>query len=180
METTTMTRKDFIISMAASLKGFCRVLTVTQPTMRKTNNPYYGRVTNITERLGNLGTNYENAVNNQREREELPESFSAEAMWKGAGEHVNKNIVRHKDSGENYLVFYPRSNHNGLPVNAEQRWLVDGVPATQEQIEEIKSFMPNRTSSGKQGTEKIVPWRVFNIWNVIEIAVDGKVIRLVD
>lgn len=179
METTTISRNDFI-QLAANLNGFCRVLTTTEPTMRKKGNPYDGRVTNITERLGNLGTNYENAVNSQREREGIAATFSAESMWKGAGEHVNKGIVRHKGTGENYLVFYPKSDTNGNPMNSDQRWLVDGVAATEEQIAEIKSFMPNRTSSGKQGTEKPVPWRVFNLWNVLEVAVAGKVYRLVD
>lgn len=179
METTTISRKDFI-SLAASLHGFCRVLTTTKPQMRKTNNPYHGRVDNITERLGNLGTDYENAVNNQREREGITATFSAESMWKGAGEHVNKGIVRHKGTGENYLVFYPKSDMNGHPMNSDQRWLVDGIPATEAQIAEIKSFMPSRTDSGKQGTEKPVPWRVFNLWNVLEVAVGGKVYRLID
>jgi hypothetical protein len=49
--------------------GFFHAVTVTVPAMRKTGNPFYGKVWKVTDLHGQAGFHYINSVNNQLERE---------------------------------------------------------------------------------------------------------------
>ena len=54
-------------------------------------------------------------------------------------------------------------------------WYVDGRPATNEEIDYIKSFLPKK-SSNRQGLERenVVQVRVVKIENVVAITTDGE------
>jgi hypothetical protein len=154
------------------------ITTRTVPKMRKTNNPYFGRVERVASRSGMFAANYQEAVNRQRVREGQPANdageivpFVAEAMWKGKGEHVAPSIVRHTTSGEEYFAFYPtRTDEDGNPIANKDQWLLDGVPVEDEAIlNDIKSFCQDQGDNEKQGTDKRISWRVFKMQSVREI-----------
>lgn len=178
-----------LIQMLETFTGasFVTVVTKTSPAMNKksrddgTPNPYLGRIARMAERHGMLGANYENAVNNQRERESVAregtdrediepvQEFRAEGMWNGKGEHVNgsKCLLRHVDSRKLYMIFYPASGSV-----KEDVWTCDGEEIS---VELLKAYLPPvRTDSGRQGTEKLVPWRVVGIENVVQVLLRGE------
>lgn len=179
-----------LVQMLGTFTGasFVTVVTKTAPDMNKKHretkepNPYLGKISRMAERFGHLGVNYENAVNNQREREAVaregtelddgtpvPE-FRAEGMWNGKGEHVDgsKCLLRHVDTRKLYMVFYPAKSSV-----KEDVWTCDGVEIS---VELLKAYLPPvRTDSGRQGTEKIVPWRVVAIENVVQLKLGGEV-----
>ena len=49
--------------------GFFHAVTVTVPAMRKTGNPFHGKVWKVTDLHGQAGFHYINSVNNQLQRE---------------------------------------------------------------------------------------------------------------
>lgn len=171
---------DQLREIVVERKGatFVEIVTNTEPKMRKTGNPYYGRVRRIARRNGMLGTSYENDVNNQRHRENQPlddegqvEPFVAEALWKGKGQHVGPNLARHTETGEEYLVFFPaRRDAQGNPIADEDQWLIDGNPVPKETIE---PYLVAGNSEKQQVTRKI-PWRTIGLSNVRQIKIDGN------
>ncbi len=178
-----MTKRITMTELAALLEGFtgasfCTVETATAPDMlakhrvTKEANPFIGRVTRTAERSGMLGASYERAVNNRRDTEGHSEEFRAESMWKGVGEHVSKALIRHKGTGKLYMVFYPSHNAEGSVTVRESEWFVDGSPLS---AEELAPYLPaRREGSGRQETERAVPWRVIALENVRALNVGGK------
>lgn len=157
------------------------IVTQTQPKMRKTNNPFFGRVTRIASRSGMLNASYENAVNRQRAREDHPEAgeFNAAALWNGKGEHVSPAIVRHTGSGEEYLVFYPtRTTEDGKPIANQDLWLLDGQPVDGETLAAIMTFVQAPGESRKQETDKQISWRTVKLENVKQVTMGGELLEV--
>lgn len=118
---------------------FVSITTETVPKMRKTDNPYFGRVTRRAVRSGMFAASYESCVNRQRMREagenEVVEHFNAGQLWNGKGEHVAPAIVRHTEKNELYFAFYPtRTTAEGHPIANEDIWTLDGEPVNDPAI----------------------------------------------
>lgn len=159
--------------------SFVTLVTVTSPTMNKKHretkvpNPFLGKqVLRTANRHGILGASYENAVNNQRVRELHPRAgeFKAESLWNGAGEHLegSRNLVRHKDTGKLYIVFYPHREGSVM----EDTWTVDGNEISQDVL--TPYLPPVSDGSKRQETEKAVAWRTIALDNVVQITVHGE------
>lgn len=179
-----------LVEMLSTFTGasYVNVITKTSPEMVKKNretkepNPYLGRIARMAERYGMLGASYERVINNERARDAIaregtdlddgtpvPE-FHAEAMWNGKGEHVNgsKCLLRHKDTGRLYMIFYPARKESVK----EDVWTCDGEEIS---VELLKPYLPPvRTDSGRQGTEHLVGWRVVAIENVVQLLLKGE------
>jgi hypothetical protein len=173
--------KDKLVEMLLNYQGasFITLVTATTPKMNlrhretKAPNPFLGkRVLRTANRHGILGASYEQAVNNQRVREEHPQGgeFKAESLWNGAGEHVegSRNLVRHKTSGKIYVVFYPHREGSVM----EDTWTVDGTEISQDAL--VPYLPPVSDGSKRQETERAVAWRTIAIDNVIQITVHGE------
>lgn len=169
-----------LVSVISNANGFCTIITRTIPRMKGgKSNPYANRVWNRTERCGMFGVSYENAVRNQRAREghEDPSGFHVEALWKGAGKHVNRNVIENAKTGKLYVVMYP-VRANGMPVNRNTEWFIDDRPATQQEIAEIKQYLYQPSSVAKQETEETVAWRTFCLENVEAINCEGQTFEI--
>jgi len=169
-----------LVEILSQRKGatFISLVSETAPKMRKTANPYYGRVTRLAERSGMVGVCYESAVNRQREREGHDEYFTAESMWGGKGERINSCFCRHKETGKIYLVFYPtKVDNNGKPIASQDRWSVDGRECDPETYKEIKRFLPEH-SAPKQELTKEIPWRVFGLETIRQLKIDGQIYEI--
>ena len=167
-----------LVAAVSNASGFCTVTTRTAPRLKGgKSNPYAGRVWNRTERCGMFGVSYQNAVQNQREREghDEPSSFHAESLWKGAGKRVNQNIVENVRTGKLYMVMYP-VRANGMPANRSTEWFVDDRPATDQEVAEIKQYMyqPSFNPAAKQETEEAVAWRTICLENVEVVHCEGN------
>lgn len=147
--------------------------TETEPRMRKTNNPYFGRVRKVT-RMTNvaIGYGYENSVNARLEREGKDADFQAE---KPNGKHwiCYPNILA-SDKDESQLYLRTTMRKNTIPKSV---YTLDGQVVTDPTtLAEIKSFIYSSakpTNQGlNEGDEVIV--RDYKLENVISITQGAK------
>jgi hypothetical protein len=155
MEKIIMTREQFVEYLTKEVEGsqFVGVTTRTQVEMRKgrskaNKNPFYGRVEMIKTRSLFFGwLDYETTINNRLVREGGESLFKTQSMsgrvWKFYGK------VEQNKYNENrlYIRFYTPLNN---PFTCE--YLLDGIPATQEQIDEFSCWIvePKEDYSNKQ------------------------------
>lgn len=194
METTTpntMTMAELAAFLTAFTgASFVSVETITEPKMLKKHretgvgNPYLGRVKHYAVRLGMIGAYYENAVQNQRVREEHPAAmagvaFRAEALWNGAGEHVDGSacLARHRATGKLYLVLYPRQNTEGMVQVRSSEWRCDGQPIDRTEL--LSYLPPVHEGTERQETERPIAWRTVALENIISITVRGVTYNIV-
>ena len=118
--------------------------TATVPTMRKTNNPYVGRVTKITKSVNvAFGRDYAEKVNKELAERGLQADFKAA---KASGKVRYDDFFDVSDDGSK---FYLRVMFNANS-KSEVSYLVDGRLATAAEVGEIKAFMPSSAPSAKQ------------------------------
>ena len=118
------------------------IITETIPAMRKTNNPFVGRVTKVTHYIdGVLGVDYQNTVNRHLAKNGLEANYQSEAP-KGK-KHYNAFFYQSlNDENVFYLKIgiYPNTITNSM-------YFVDGQPATPAQIEQIKTFLQPKSNN---------------------------------
>ena len=166
--------REFVTSLTKGVFGIV-IIAKTEPRMRKTNNPYFGRVQKVT-RLANVavGYNYENVVNNRLEQEGKGQlHFTAQKpngkSWvKG---YENLFLVADKDGTTEYLRTTMRRNTKGTSM-----YLVDGRTATDAEVAEIKTFIQSSAKPTNQGLddgdEVIV--RDYKVENIVSIQLGEK------
>lgn len=139
------------------------------PAMRKTANPFFGRVTKVSRVNGMIGWNYENSVNNQRKREGDDTEFEAHPRkW---GERVaGTPFVVHK--GNTYLEIKVERVLGTV-------YLLDDRPVTTEQMESIRKFLPKTREPSRQGVAKTVILRDYNLDNIRAVRKAGQDYRTV-
>lgn len=99
--------------------------------MNKKNNALYGRVTR-DHRFVVQVAGPESYTQRLNEKGETPAGRSPWYKW------VKPGIVQHKDTGELYVAAVPTSHTPTL------NYLVDGRPATKEEVTTISRFTPNK------------------------------------
>lgn len=154
------------------------LLTCTEPNLRKTNNPYFGRVQKYSRVNGVVGFNYERAVNSQRQREADPQTVEeAEAVptfhalprkW---GQRIwGTALVEHKDN------LYVEIK---VERKIEHFYVVDGKLADDKQFAEIESFLQKKLPNVRQEVEREVELRDYKLENVRAVRVAGKQFNVV-
>lgn len=165
-----------ILAVLNTIKNgtFVGVHSLTEPKMRKTNNPFNGHlVQKMTIQTLQFGYSYENAVNNRIDGS--GETFVAEPLKWGEWLIPNK-VITHK--GKLYARFYKVDNNTEPNVV----YLIDGVIATEEQEETIKSFLVSSSPSARQSevgltTHQVKP-RDFAFDSIIGLAVNGEMYNI--
>lgn len=128
------------------------VSTITTPKMNKGGrmgvapNPLYNRVEKHTIYTNvRLGVSYENVIKAKMERAgENPENWQSQAS--SVGEYYNEYLLKsRKDDNQFYLKI-------GLFINTkiESTYFVDGIPATDEQMNIINAYTPEKSAPTKQ------------------------------
>ena len=152
----------------ASRKGtqFITIVAVTDPRMRKRDNPYIGRVQKRSTVNGAIGWIYQNSVNRERAREDLQPDF--EAFPRKWGERISGTpFVEHK--GSTYLEMKVER-----VISTE--YLLDGEPVDRSVIEE---WLPKHKSEGaRQEVERPVILRDYNLPNITSITYGGTTITV--
>lgn len=148
---------------------FATIVAKVEQKMLKRGNPL--RESKIEKRVSyklSLNCVYQNAVNNQREREGLEKDFVASSNWhEPVFDGVNGSIVRHKTNDKRYL--------KGIVKSADVLdYFVDGERATPEQIEIIKQFRQVSAPPQNQGVEESIIVRTIAIENIEEVATNGE------
>jgi len=125
-------------------------------------NPYRDAI-KVVQYAGMIGASYENAVNNQLDREDKEQDFFAqEHAWMVRAE---RNLGRKKnDDGTRYLPF---------KVQAVQstKWMLDGVDVT-EQVQAYRKPVKASPATQDELDTKVV-WRTPSLDSIIYIRMLG-------
>ena len=130
---------------------------VTEPTLNKDGKVKFGSVTKIANIGCMIGYNYENSVNNQRERENELRDFMAQPLWKGAGQRISTALATHKEKGSFYLTYKKQSTFKSFHFDSALNFIPVAL---------LKPFFPKSDPSKYQGVEKPVYHREISIDNV--------------
>lgn len=127
------------------------LVTATIPTMNKRGNPFIGRVIKLTY-TANVAEkcDYETMVNSRLSKEGKLADFISKApsgrIWVKGKENILLEGVKNPDQKYLRVLWY---KHTTTSVC----YLVDGRKATPEEVEELKKFMPQK-STPNQGLEE--------------------------
>lgn len=147
--------------------SFVGVESVTTPKMRKTGNPFNGRlVQKVTNQVLQFGYSYENAV----VRRSGDKEFTAEPLAWGEWLIPNK-VITHKD--KLYVRLYKVDNEKCV---SNTMYLIDGIIATEEEEAIIKQFLIAPSDSRRQAevglTEHQVQPRNFAFDSIVGLSVN--------
>lgn len=139
----------------------------TDAKLKKTGNLFAMPVIKVSEVNGMIGYDYENSVNNQKEREGQEREFQvAKRSW---GERIHPCVVTHK--GQFYItVKIQRVLSSPLYIDFSGKEL--------ESIE-VKPFLPAKSKS-RQGVENEVIHREYKVESIRNIRWKGKVIQIIN
>ena len=170
----TITTSSILPTLLSINNGsFVGVHSLTEPKMRKTGNPLVGhKVQKLTVQTLQFGYSYQNAVNNRIDGDK---TFTAEPLKWGEWLVPNK-VITHK--GKLYARFYKVDNGTAPSV----MYLIDGVVATEEQEQVIKTYLVAPAPSARQAevglTEHQVKPRDFAFDSIIGLAVNGEMYNI--
>lgn len=160
------------ISKNENKGAFVGIVTLTEPTMRKTNNPFFGRVQKVCRQVCQIDYDYESAVNRRLKGEGKEPIFNAKSLQWGEWVIPNK-VISHK--GESYIRVYTTDN------KVDVLYLLDGRVASAEETREILSFCPQKKESARQSevglTEHQVQPRTYKVGSIISLSINGAKIE---
>ena len=160
MKTETITATGLISQLRAT-KGseFATVTIVTEPSMRKTGNPFIG-VKKVSTINAVIGFDYDSCVNKQRTREELEADFLAQPRkW---GERKDTKTVEH--NGQTYVSLLSQKC-------LETVFIKDGKEVCEA---DIKPYLTVSAQPMTQGTDKAIVYRDVKVDNITRIRFRGK------
>lgn len=160
-----MNVSDIILTVTESTpdcKQF-KFKTCTYPKLTKKNRttkePTNFTVEIHSEFTASLGVNYENEVNNILEAEGKPRDFEAQ---KPTGKHYVNGTNWLMESDNTPGKFYVALSRF---ANRTTKYMIDGVEATPEQIENLKTnYLPK-----SNGPKPIVEWKTYSIESITSI-----------
>lgn len=172
----------------AGQNRICTITTLTPVKMvqkhreTKQPNPFMVNgesiIDHLQERLVNFGADYQNAVNrvwannpNMVDEQGNVPYFVAASLWQGRGERVNNYMARHKETGEEYLVYLQAIRGDRNISLRQEQWL-NRFNGRQVALDDISPYMVSSSPSKKQrleeGNTEIRP-RTIHIENVLSI-----------
>lgn len=143
---------------------FISVHVETEVDMNKTDNPFYG-ATKENRVAGQIGFDYENAVNNQLGREDKPLEFTAQShKWAIPMENGCKNLVQNKDRSKTYLRIKVTSS-------AEPTYKFNGQEIPKETIQPY--LKPHKKPNTQENDKEIIV-RMYCLTNILGMKILGN------
>ena len=175
----TMTRGDLVNAMQTR-KGafFATIVAETDPRLLKTGNPYVG-TTKISRVNGLLNWIYENAVNNQRVRENQPLDNAGEVEHFTALPRKWGVRVKRTDGTVTPLVEYNGKHYLEVKVQKSLGYEYRHNGATIDPAK-VEPFLPKRQEGARQEVDSPVILRDYALENIQQITIDGIVYELTD
>lgn len=170
--------KEQIIFKAINDGGsatFATIIANVEQKMLKTGNPLRNEVvTKLVNYKFMLNAVYQNAVNNKRIKEGKQADFKAQSNWhEKVYDSINGAIVCNKNKPENKYL-------SGIVESADNlQYYVNGIEATDEQIEIIKQFK-QKSSAPNQGLEDEVTFRTIKIEGIKEVRANKNILTFKD
>ncbi len=173
METRKVSKKELALMMLEQECTFIGFKSVTEPTMKKTNNPFYGAVLKVSFVSSVIGYNYERVINNRRIKEAQAlktacEKFkSAGLKW---GEFVGNSrvVIRHK--GKIYIQNIVLKTRKPIYL-----WANNGKELSDTEVAELRTFFPKKKEGERQGlsSEKTAVIRTYCLDNLTRVNMNG-------
>ena len=151
---------------------------------KKTEELYPQGVTREAVGRFHVGFNYEKNVQAQQGREGLDQDFEKQPMWvskahpEGAGQHDadNPQIVKHVDTGREYLQLRPHTDAKGNVRREHEQWR-DNATGRVLPAEEVKELKKNLLQGGNSkpkaaeqgGLEKKIPVRAIPLEDIYSL-----------
>ena len=152
--TMTMNHEEFF-EFLRQTKGckFINVMSLTEPKMNKTNNPFYGRVKKFTAVQMQFNYDYKKAVNNRLIKQGLEPTFDEQKMswghWvkdENLGLDMTNKVIEHK--GELFIRTYCLRNSKPHTF-----YLIDGHLANAEETLLLKMYLKEKEEESKKQSE---------------------------
>jgi hypothetical protein len=161
--TKAITSSELIVILNEVKKGtFANILIETNVRMNKKNNPYFGLITKKTEIKILLGSNYENRVNNNLDKENKETDFVAESCKVGG--HVSECVLYN----ENTNLFYLQYEYFKEIKPKVEYYYNDNLI----ELEKFIDFVPEKKSANQKGLLKKVNSITVKIENIKEISLN--------
>ena len=142
---------------------FVHIVMETPVRMKKTDNPFFGLVTKRSSGNYLIGTDYEQRVNNNSEKEEKERDFVTETL-KGK-RHISKCVLIDTKTESVYYLMMERFDEIHPKVEFKQ-----GEDPIEKQL--FEQFMYPTYQSTKQGQERKVMVLTPKLSNIKEISID--------
>jgi len=192
-----VTQDQLIDILADSDESYITVFAETPVKMNTTGNPFYkkeGRakavpINIVTKRyVATYGFgNYKEEIEKRLRRKGIEGSYETKPQpWKEI--IVPDRVCKNKNTGEFYLMYFLEDMFSTHPTNAEKEveYLVDGVPATDEQMRIIDEFEIHSSSNVKKQEDAGLSWeeqllpRILKFDNIISVALGNTMYELID
>lgn len=169
-----LSKEEFIELLKNTEPCEIELITNTDPKLKKRGNPFVkNEVIKHTEGKFNFGNSFKERVEEKLDQKGLidTEYETGSLTWGKWVEGAINKVIEHK--GEYYMRYY---NSDEAP---SVEYYIDGIKATDEELETIKSFLPSKKSSSKQedaGLEKkeqVFPL-VVNFNNIVRIKIGDE------
>ena len=160
----TVSELETILRNLPAGGNFVSVQMATDPKMRKTGNPFFGRVKKHAIVNCQIQADYENAVNAKRTREGLTADFqAAPRTW---GQRIgNTCLIEHKD--KMYMAFRALKCLKTTYRDLQGRFL------PRRDVESLKDYLQKSTSNRQQTDTEIV-WRTVTLDNIRRININKQ------
>lgn len=170
-----------VIALRNGSHTFGSILTNSVPEMRKTNNPFLGRVTKLSKWSFGLNTEYYSKLIKEMERQGIdPSALTKEpSNYERYNGKPNCPVLKLKsDPSKLYLALFP--NKDGVSF---VEYYIDGRLATDFEVEQIKSFEYGSKPSAKQTAlgieaERQVKIRTTKLESVVAITLEGQTYKV--
>ena len=144
-------------------------VSITIPTMRKTNNPYFGRVqkrTSVKRALFNATYIGYDENGNPLPKKEVGKEPLPWGVWRKF-----RKTIEHKGKVYMRCYFVPQTI-------TKVEYLIDGVPATAEQTEEIKTYLYKSGEDKPDAHGKVT--RAYDTTNIVYLKINKQEFRRED
>ena len=172
----TLDLNQFFTHLYQSRPGtFVGLTTETVPDMRKTDNPFFGRVTKRSFTTVQIGASYANAVNNRREKEGVVDIEPFTPKPRKWGVRINGTpLVVHVKKGDDKPRYYMECRV--LQTNHEPQYYLDGKFVDSIPLrDQILSFISKPSSNAAwQGVTEEVIIRDFALESIVQVKMDKE------
>jgi len=161
-------------------QSFASIVATTAPRMTKKHREtkvlfsdiYKGEVYKTYKISCNINVNYENAVNNQLQREDKKQlTFSGYSLPYGNWVEGLENIVI-EYKGEYQLRYFTGMSNN---TKGDITWhYANGEQLTEWEISQLSGFLSKKSPAKNQGTEKEIKPRNIKFAGITEIKMNGQ------
>lgn len=160
---------------------FGSVLLQSIPEMRKTGNPFYGRVTKLAKWSFGVNTEYYSKLIKELERQGIDASLLTKepSNYERYNGKPNCPVLKLKsDPSKLYLALFP--NKDGVSF---VEYYIDGRLATDFEVEQIKSFEYGNKPSAKQTAlgieeERQIKIRTVKLESIVAITLEGQTYKV--